>query len=231
MKKLTSLVLIAAVVSAGAASCGGEGAGEAGPTETNATTTAAGGDFVPTQEVPARANIFAAGQSAPYEPAPGGGGAGVAPPVWHLPADARDVRFARVTGRITPVADFANEHGAGGGSFDLTDVRSDNGISGLVHHRKFLFLVGVFLTDSSPSDPAPKRLNFTKRDGFDLLAPEIAQTFFVGEGVGRTYRVPRGATRLFLGFVDHHCGAPPCPPSWYHNNGGALDVTVDVTTG
>jgi hypothetical protein len=94
----------------------------------------------------------------------------------------------------------------------------------LLRHR---LLVGVFLTDAEPVDPAPTRLDFTDNEDFDLLAPEIAQTFLIGDGVGRRYQAPIGATRLFLGFVERmfYKGLP----GWYANNSGELQATVNVT--
>jgi len=44
---------------------------------------------------------------------------------------------------------------------------------------------------------APARLDITDREEFDLLEPEIGQTFLIGEGAGHRYRAPEGATRLF----------------------------------
>lgn len=43
---------------------------------------------------------------------------------------------------------------------------------------------------------------------------------------GRSYRVPSGATRLFLGFTDAFLYEGS--PGWYGNNAGELDVTVTV---
>jgi hypothetical protein len=92
-----------------------------------------------------------------------------------------------------------------------------------------MFLVGVFLTDDEPSDPAPPPLDFTGDEEFEELAPEIAQTFFIGDGEGRTFRVPTGATRLFLGFADAFLYEGP--PGWYGNNAGEFEVTVAVEPG
>ena len=232
----TLLVLAAAVAFAG---CGDEETQPAAPattkdgtTTTKESTTTAERGFVPIQEVSALANIFAAGQKDPYNSATGGGGAGEVPPVWHLPKGARIITFPRITGKITPVEGIAFEHGPEGGKWDKTDSQPLGGISGIVHRRKFLFLTGVFLTAARPSEPAPPRLNFTQDDQFDVLAPRIGQTFYVGDGEGRRYRVPRGATRLALGFVDHRClvGSRMCAPGWYNNNAGALEVTVQVST-
>jgi len=45
--------------------------------------------------------------------------------------------------------------------------------------------------------------------------------------LGRRYEVPPEATRLFLGFADgfFYLGEP----GWYGNNGGELEVTVEVS--
>ena len=89
-----------------------------------------------------------------------------------------------------------------------------------------MFLVGVFLTDSEPKGPAPPRIDFTETEQFRVLAPRIGQTFFIGHGKGRSYRVPPAATRLFVGFADgfFYQGAP----GWYANNAGRLQVAVRV---
>jgi hypothetical protein len=55
--------------------------------------------------VPARANIFGAGQAKP--PEPGGGGAGVLPPMVPLPPGAdRIVTFPSVTGQVTLIEEY-----------------------------------------------------------------------------------------------------------------------------
>lgn len=89
-----------------------------------------------------------------------------------------------------------------------------------------MFLVGVFVSDDEPADPAPERLDFTGEETFEELAPEIGQTFLIGDGQGRRFLVPAGATRLFLGFADAFLyeGAP----GWYGNNAGWLEATVAV---
>jgi hypothetical protein len=91
-----------------------------------------------------------------------------------------------------------------------------------------MFLVGVFLTDEPPSTSAPERLDFTKRERFRTLAPEVGQTFFIGDGRGRTFRVPGGATRVFLGFADAYSDGHfyQGHPGYYGNNGGHLCVHV-----
>ncbi len=72
-------------------------------------------------------------------------------------------------------------------------------------------LVGVFLTDADPrySGTLPAKLDFStpaSRD-FSNLAPQIAQVFFIGDGLkadgtSQTFTVPAGATRFYLANWD-----------------------------
>jgi len=196
--------------------------------EPTLSATCEPGDDGVTQPVPATANIFGAGRD--KAPAPAGGGAGSLPPAWELPSGSTIVTILCATGKVTPYTAQALRNGPAGDRLGAggvnTDVTSYEGISGIVNQGNGMFLVGVFLTDAVPSDPAPPRLDFTDGENFEELAPEIAQTFLVGDGVGRTFRIPAGATRLFLGFADArgYSGSP----GWYGNNAGALEVTVAV---
>lgn len=102
-----------------------------------------------------------------------------------------------------------------------------------------MFLVGVFLDDSEPQDPAPVRLDFSATvltdpsnnrygEHFLELRPALRQIFFIGDGLTETgqggrqiFHVPDEATRLFLGFADSYnfglvgCNCPPggCTPA------------------
>jgi hypothetical protein len=91
-----------------------------------------------------------------------------------------------------------------------------------------MFLVGVLLTDEPPRGKTPRRLEFTGAERFRSLSPRIGQTFFVGDGGRRAFRVPAGATRLFVGFADGYLYQGDV--GWYGNNAGALKVTVGMTT-
>lgn len=174
-------------------------------------------DFDANQVVPGRANIFGAGRDLP--PEPGGGGAGQLPPLWLLPTGSgRVVTITCASGRVIPRDSDGIANGSAGDGYGPTDIESHEGVSGIIDAHNGMFLVGVFLTDSSPSDPAPERLDFTDNETFDVLAPKIAQTFLVGDGIGRRYRVPSDATRLFLGFAD--AAAYRGEPGYYGNNGG-----------
>lgn len=183
---------------------------------------ATGGEGDACQIVPGIANIFGAGHDQP--PAPGGGGAGTPPPVWTVPAGTTTMAVTSATGRVKPIPEW-DWNGAGGGTRGATDVTSFGGISGLVHGGGGMFLVGVFLSDEALSGEAPERLDFTDQEDCEELSPEIGQTFFIGDGAGRRFMVPSGATRLFLGFVDgfFYTGEP----GWYANNLGQLAVSVE----
>jgi hypothetical protein len=91
------------------------------------------------------------------------------------------------------------------------------------------YLIGVFLTDAVPTGPPPATLNFTGNRDFTSIAPGLAQTFFIGDGrraAGRAqrFRVPTGATRLYLGLAD--AWAFEGPPGFYADNSGSLKVAV-----
>ena len=185
------------------------------------------------QAVPADANIFAAGlATAPIL----SGGGGSLPPVWELPTGSvRVVTFPRIVGAVRPTPDReamgAAGRGVNGRETNPTNITSWRGISGIVNKRNTMFLVGVFLGDARPTGPAPPRLDFTGNEDFTVLAPRIGQTFFVGAGKA-SYRVPAGATRLFLGFARAF-GPPYNPfqgtPSTYGPGRGSLQVTARVT--
>jgi hypothetical protein len=80
-------------------------------------------------------------------------------------------------------------------------------------------LMGVFLGPEQPDrTPAPEALDFSqpgKRD-FLVLEPRLKQVFFIGDGMTRggmvqQFRPPAGATRLYLGTMDHE--------RWFNNTG------------
>ena len=95
---------------------------------------------------------------------------------------------------------------------------------------RFRFLTGVFLGPSTPTPPAPPRLDDLTASS-PSLTPQLQQSFFIGDGLTglgsgtrQTFIVPRGGTRLFLGFLDgsrNRAGR-------FGNNSGALTVTVET---
>jgi len=216
------LVSLAAIC-LGASACAAPAASSVTPSVPEASPAASAAESAIV--VRGTANIFGAGRETP--PDPGGGGHGRPPAEWPLPpGGTRIVTFASVTGEVNQAAQQFPYNGPGGDGDGPTDIESFEGISGIVHQDNTMFLVGVFLTNEEPMDPAPERLDFTDGEDFDLLAPEIGQVFFIGDGVGRSYEAPPEATRLFLGFADALLfqGAP----GWYGNNAGELQVIVEI---
>jgi hypothetical protein len=179
--------------------------------------------------VPAQANIFGAGHAS--APAPAGSGGGTVPPSVSLSGGVF-VTF-QATGQVS--YNGANFYGPDGAQYlgAHTALDSYGGISGIHHDSRIFFLVGVFLNDAEPSGSAPPILDFTN-DGFTEIAPQLNQTFFIGDGLEGTgagnsqqFEIPAGATRMFLGFADgiDFTG----PPGSYGDNVGNLDVTDTVT--
>ncbi|MFC7336897.1 hypothetical protein ACFQY0_06890 [Haloferula chungangensis] len=84
-------------------------------------------------------------------------------------------------------------------------------------------LVGVFLSDAIPANPAPDEFVYPpEARNFEVLAPGLRQIFFIGDGVNdagtrQQFVVPPGATRLFLGSSDGF--------GWY-NNSGEFEVSI-----
>jgi hypothetical protein len=176
--------------------------------------------------VSGKANIFGAGSD--FAPSPGGESGGVVPPVVELPQNSSVITVRAITGKVSPMKPLVGYGGAGGDGKGATDITSYGGISGIVDRRNGMFLVGVLLSDAPPSTHAPKRLDFTNRERFRTLAPDVGQTFFIGDGRGRTFRIPSGASRLFLGFADAYSDGHfyQGRPGYYGTNGGHLCVAV-----
>jgi len=190
-----------------------------------------------TVAVNATSNVFGAGHTTP--PDDGTGSAGTVPPSFSFsPGPNQVVTFTSVAGTVT-YNGGANYYGPEDwhGSGNATDISSVDGISGIYHGEKRMFLIGVFLDDTEPSDPAPDILRFGStglQDDFGELSPDIAQAFFVGDGLTGTgegehqlFHVPEEATRLFLGFADgsNFAGFPRT----YSDNAGSLTVSFDIT--
>jgi hypothetical protein len=237
MRQITLVLAVAALGALTACNGGGNRAEVGSMTQTStspaATTapqasTAGNGASCPAglTMVSGQANIFGAGSD--FAPGPGGEGGGVVPPSVELPEGSSVVTIPTITGKVSPMTALVGYSGAGGDGKGATDITSYGGISGIVDRRNGMFLVGVFLTDEPPSTSAPERLDFTKRERFRTLAPEVGQTFFIGDGRGRTFRVPGRATRVFLGFADAYSGGHfyQGHPGYYGNNGGHLCVAV-----
>jgi len=164
-----------------------------------------------------------------------------------------------VTGTVSCCSGGNTFNGPDGNGFATgnTDILSFGGISGIVHDSKTMFLVGVFLSDQEPTDPAPERLDFSPAqanlaltptqanfalaaaqtpDIFTQLAPLLHQVFFIGDGRTDTgsiqqFIVPDNATRLFLGFADAlEFGSPSSQPGHYDDNVGQIQAIFTLTS-
>jgi hypothetical protein len=160
-----------------------------------------------TLTIHALANIYGAGHT--VAPEPGGGGAGELPPVYEFPAASGQIlQFSSVEGTIS--ADGGMTHGGPDGTQYGISVFPWDGISGIRDNRAGFYLVGVFLADAEPHDPAPGALNFSRHHNFSSLSPQLGVVFFIGDGHTyhgqvQTFDVPDGASRLYLGLADA-CG-------------------------
>lgn len=192
--------------------------------------------------VDARANIFAAGQGA----VPGGDG--FLPPGFALPSGTnRILSFTGVTGLVDCVPIFSPRFGPDGSNCTGsagTLILPANGIAGIRHDSRQMFLTGVFLDDTVPADPSPPSLMFVGPGAstFTELFPDLRQSFFIGDGLLGTgsgaqqlFYVPDDATRLFLGFADAFGFGTPfnnivgLPPSSYLDNSGTISGSFSVS--
>lgn len=198
--------------------------------------------------VSAQSNIFASGLGGS-----GGVGGGLVPQTIDLPAGSNRVLNFSVSGGALSCCGTAGPHGADGGTNLSTYISSASGISGVRHFSRNVFLMGVFLGSAAPGATPPALLQYydpadTASPPAGALsaslgeypAPALGQSFFIGDGLTgggqvQRFRVPAGATRLFLGFADGlNLGAPglgtpsPAVPGFYGDNTGALTVTVFV---
>jgi hypothetical protein len=158
---------------------------------------------------------------------------GVLPSKVTLATNTGVIEFHAIAGRSGCVRE-AN-YGPDGGACVGGDTAIDaaGGISGIVAHDRSLFLVGVFIAGKPPEQPPPS-LDFTAKArgiSFVELAPELGQVFFVGDGLTgagsgsrQRFRVPTGATHLYLGFAD--ADTFQGRPGQYSDNSGGLRVTV-----
>lgn len=176
--------------------------------------------------VDSKANIFGSGRSTPISG--DGKTSGELPPHINLPPGNN--RILTVLGAFGGVGPQGRIDGGPDGTNGGTNLNSLQGISGITHTHKRMFLAGVFLNDSVPREPAPATSNFSA--DFTQFAPLLRQTFFIGDGrrtnpeAVQTFVIPDGATRLFLGFADGNGFYGD--PGWYDDNVGYLDVYIKV---
>ncbi len=191
--------------------------------------------------VDARSNIFGAGRLTSPEPGGISYEPGLPPPGFLVPSTATMATFESVTG-LTNCVRIVPSIGPDGGQCSGIDtqINSYRGISGIVARERQLFLVGVFLGASNPTDPAPNRISYVTPADYSQTSysPELNQSFFIGDGLTgtgsgtiQTFFVPAGARRLYFGFEDTfyfgHYWPPGLDPGYYGDNVGALNGTFN----
>jgi len=180
--------------------------------------------------IPATADLFAAGLSAPPS-LPGGGG--TLPPVFQFgPGPGKMLTFQHVTGHVSWTG-TAGPVGPSGTSSGKTNLLALGAISGLVAPG-WLFLAGVFLGDSAPMTPPPPRLRMENALRLTTVRPKLQQVFYIGDGqttrgIVRGYVVPANATRLYLGFLDGV--SPGGKPAYYGDNTGRVTAAFKIAPG
>ncbi|MEZ4730487.1 MAG: RHS repeat-associated core domain-containing protein [Caldilineaceae bacterium] len=183
-------------------------------------------------KVDGKANIFGAGRQVP--PQPGGGGGGLLPVSIPFSSTTDAVfTFPLVTGEVSCNFSQPTTGPDGGNCYSTNgvDILSYQGIAGILHQNRNMFLVGVFLGPDTPQEPAPERLRFAAPSDFTELRPTLHQTFFIGDGYTsndtlQRFYAPPGATRLFLGIADAYDFQTL--PGYYDDNIGFFDVEVNL---
>ncbi len=176
-----------------------------------------------TVTVPGNANPFLAGQPdgarAKSDSAPDQS------PVLATQVAGGDVFSFSATGSVSFVGAVNPTTPPDGGG--LAGSGSESGIAGYpgVNALPVDTLVGVFLSDAIPADPAPAPFVYgSEMFAFEVLAPQLRQIFYIGDGLTGTatgtrqqFVAPPGATRLYLGTTDGF--------GWF-NNSGAFEVSI-----
>ena len=116
-------------------------------------------------------------------------------------------------------------------SFGSTAVTAFNGIAGVTHANRTLFVVGVFVGEDNPSQAGDAVVDLTDADEEAEQKPDLGEPFFIGDGETadgelQEIVVPDDATTLYLGFADafSFVGAPGA----YGDNEGSVDIEVTV---
>ncbi|HTP07936.1 MAG TPA: twin-arginine translocation signal domain-containing protein [Anaerolineae bacterium] len=190
--------------------------------------------------IPATSSIFGAGHTTPPNTdicAQDGVNGGTLPPHILIPSGARrTLTFDEVTGLIVNFLGGTPYIGPDGvatpSDTDWTNINSAMGISGVKCTGLGGFLVGVFLSDEEPTNPAPPRLDFTGAVNFASITPLLNQTFYIGDGLmgtgsgnAQVFYIPENATRLFLGIADSDWQENP---GCYGDNSGSFTASFRI---
>ncbi|MBB5873506.1 hypothetical protein F4553_006940 [Allocatelliglobosispora scoriae] len=177
--------------------------------------------------VPANADVYLAG-AAPLGMLPGGAGTLPVRIAFDAAKDRR-ISFPSITGVLGAAGSDPKDGADGGVDYGGTSVTALNGISGVIHQKRSLFLVGVFLPAGAPTGSGQP--DVTDQEGKAEVAPALGVLFAIGDGktaagAVQQFAVPSGATRLYIGFADSVSfhGSP----GYYGDNTGFLAVTFAV---
>jgi hypothetical protein len=181
--------------------------------------------------VSGQANLWGAGHTA----LPPGTDGNMPPLVRFQSGSNQFLVFTRVSGLVSIGADNGYVFGFHGpdGIENLPyndSITTVGGISGFVDNNRIATLVGVFLDDTEPLNPAPSSLDFSDAGiighGFTSLAPQLKQVFFIGDGLmgadsgsEQVFIVPPTATGLCLGIPDNP----------YDDNSGSFVATFTIS--
>lgn len=186
--------------------------------------------FMTAVSVPGAANLMGAGHTVlPPDPA-GPGHEGIFPVLVSLPAGTgRSMTLTNASGLINIDA-FGTfpPVGADGFVFSASPLTGPavGGLS-LPTTDRHAFLAGVFLGAAEPAAPAPPPFALSATAS-TINGLTLGQVFFIGDGLDgaiyntgdlQTFRIPDGATRLFLGFLEID----------YADNTGAITGTLNVS--
>ncbi len=182
--------------------------------------------------IDARSNIYSAGHL--VIPNPGGGGGGLFCGGLGISGiDGQVISFVSISGMVSGALGYPL-HSADAWTGGTTDMNSYGGLAGLIVPDHSLCLVGVFLDNSEPVDPAPPRLDYAiLTTGLTDYYPQLHQIFFIGDGLTgfgtgqpQRFHIPTGATWFYLGFADGW--AYSGDPGYYDDNTGSLSVYAAV---
>lgn len=173
-----------------------------------------------------RADIYSSGLT---KADPGRGG--TLPALLTLVDGGGYVTFSAVKGVVGCMEGATTPPDGGDCAGGDTEITAANGISGIVDHQHSQFLVGLFLGPLA-SSKAPAALDFSESahgESFAELAPQLGQTFYIGDGstksgLNQRFVIPAGATRFYLAFAD--ASAFRGTPGSYGDNTGGFSVTL-----
>lgn len=194
---------------------------------TAAVVALSGGGSTASHELPATADIYLAG--AGDDVAATMSDPGTSPLRIALDGSGK-VSFPSVSGDLGACSGCEPEPVDGGNvSFPSTNLTPLNGISGVLHEDRTLFLVGVFLDDGEPDQD--DQVDLTDADSEETQEPEIGEVFFIGDGETgdgdlQTIVVPDGAETLYVGFADGYAFVGT--PGAYGDNSGSVDLEVTL---